>query len=146
VTTKPPIKIAAEKLISTEEVEKLVALGPEKGKYTLVDCRPMPRVQEGSIPTSMNIPYPAFEKMTDKLPKDKSALLVYYCNGVTCNMSPASSVKAEKLGYTKSRSSRRHAEWLKALWRAFGGFERGVDDRTFPAFLGVRPGKRPYRV
>jgi rhodanese-related sulfurtransferase len=100
VSVKPPIKVAPEKIISTEEVEKLVAMGPEKGKYTLVDSRPIPRVQEGSIPTAVHIPYPAFDKMIDKLPKDKNALLIFYCSGVTCSMSPKSAAKAEQLGYT----------------------------------------------
>ncbi len=145
VTTKPPIKIAAEKLISTEEVEKLVALGPEKGKYTLVDCRPVPRVQEGSILTSVNIPYPAFDKMTDKLPKDKSALLVYYCNGVTCNMSPASSVKAEKLGYTNVKVYREGMpEWLKGHYGVLSVqfLKEAWIDKDIPhVLLDVRPGK-----
>ncbi len=83
VVSKPPIKVAPEKLMNTADVEKLVALGPEKGKYMLVDCRPAPRFMEGAIPTAVNIPYPAFEKNIDKLPKDKGALLVYYCSGVT---------------------------------------------------------------
>ena len=83
VVAKPPIKVAAEKQMKTEEVEKLVAQGPEKGKYLLIDARPAPRFQEGAIPTAINIPFPAFEKMADKLPKDKSALIVYYCAGVT---------------------------------------------------------------
>ena len=32
---KPPVKVSPDLLISTTEVEKLVALGPEKGKYFL---------------------------------------------------------------------------------------------------------------
>jgi hypothetical protein len=83
ISTKPLIKVAIEKLMTTAEVEKLVAMGPEKGKYTLVDARPAPRFQEGSIPTAINIPDPAFDKMAGKLPKDKSALLVFYCGGMT---------------------------------------------------------------
>jgi hypothetical protein len=80
---KPPIKISPEMLMVTADVEKLVALGPEKGKYTLVDSRPLPRFQEGAIPTAINIPYPAFDKMKDKLPADKNATLVFYCSGST---------------------------------------------------------------
>ncbi len=83
LVSKPPLKVAPEKLLSTADMEKLVALGPEKGKYLLVDCRPAPRFMEGAIPTAVNIPYPAFEKNIDKLPKDKSGLLIYYCSGVT---------------------------------------------------------------
>lgn len=83
IVAKPPIKVAPEKLMSTAEVEKLVALGPEKGKYMLIDARPAPRFMEGAIPTAINIPFPAFEKMVEKLPKDKDALVVYYCAGFT---------------------------------------------------------------
>jgi hypothetical protein len=83
VVSKPPLKVAPEKLMSTADMEKLVALGPEKGKYLLIDCRPSPRFMEGAIPTAVNIPYPAFEKNIDKLPKDKNALIIYYCSGVT---------------------------------------------------------------
>jgi len=83
VSAKPPIKVAPEKMISTADVEKLVAQGPEKGKYLLIDARPAPRFMDGAIPTAINIPFPAFDKMVDKLPKDKGALIIYYCAGVT---------------------------------------------------------------
>jgi len=83
VVSKPPLKVAPEKLMSTADMEKLVAMGTEKGKYLLIDCRPTPRFMEGAIPTAVNIPYPAFEKNIDKLPKDKNALIVYYCSGIT---------------------------------------------------------------
>jgi hypothetical protein len=83
VVVKPPIKVAPEKLAKTEDVEKLVAQGPETGKYMLIDARPLPRFQDGSIPTAINIPFPAFEKMKDKLPADKTMLIIYYCAGVT---------------------------------------------------------------
>jgi hypothetical protein len=83
VVAKPPLKVAPEKLVSTEDVEKLVAMGPEKGKYTLIDARPPVKFMEGSIPTAINIPFVAFDKMVDKLPKEKDALIVYFCQGVT---------------------------------------------------------------
>jgi rhodanese-related sulfurtransferase len=98
---KPPVKIPAEMLMTTAEVEKLVAMGPEKGKYFLFDSRPLPRFQEGYIPTAVNLPFPAFDKIADKLlPKDKNALVIFYCAGPACNMSPGSADKARKLGYT----------------------------------------------
>ncbi len=83
VIAKPPIKIPPEKLVTTVDVEKLVALGPDKEAYLLIDARPAPRFMEGAIPTAINIPFPAFDKMVDRLPKDKNALIVYYCAGVT---------------------------------------------------------------
>jgi hypothetical protein len=83
IVAKPAIKVRAEMLMSTADVEKLVAQGPEKGKYLLIDARPAPRFMEGAIPTAINIPFAAFDKMVDKLPKDKNTLIVYYCAGMT---------------------------------------------------------------
>jgi rhodanese-related sulfurtransferase len=103
LVVKPPVKVAAEESISLEAVQQLVALGPDKGRYFLVDCRPAPRFMEGSIPTAVNLPFPAFDKNVDKLPKDKDALIIYFCSGKTCNMSPGSLQKVKKLGYTNAK-------------------------------------------
>lgn len=100
LTEKPPVKVSADMLMSTPQMAKLVAMGPEKGKYYLFDSRPLPRFQEGAIPTAVNLPFPAFDKQVAKLPADKNALIIFYCSGPTCNMSPGSAAKAKKLGYT----------------------------------------------
>jgi rhodanese-related sulfurtransferase len=98
---KPPVKIPAEMLMTTAAMEKLVALGPEKGKYFLYDSRPLPRFQDGYIPTAVHLPFPAFDKLVGKLlPQDKDALVIFYCAGPSCNMSPSSAAKAKLLGYT----------------------------------------------
>jgi rhodanese-related sulfurtransferase len=99
LVAKPPIKVDEAKLIKIDEVEKLVALGPEKGNFTLLDSRPLPRYQDGFIPGAVNLPYPAFDKNLDKLPTDKNRLIIFYCAGITCTMSPKSLEKAEQLGY-----------------------------------------------
>ena len=99
-SVKQPMSVPAELIVKTADVEKLVAQGPEKGKYTLIDSRPLQRYQEGYIPTARNLPYPSFDKLTDRLPADKAALLVFYCGGPTCSMSPKSAEKAKALGYT----------------------------------------------
>lgn len=83
IVAKPPVKVAAEKMLGTEDVEKLVAMGPEQGKYLLIDARPPMKALEGIIPTAINIPFVAFDKHVDKLPKDKDTLIIYYCQGVT---------------------------------------------------------------
>jgi len=98
---KPPVKISDDMLLKTADVEKLVTQGPEKANYSLFDSRPLPRFQEGFIPTAVNLPFPAFDKLAEKLlPKDKNSLIIFYCAGPTCNMSPGSAEKASKLGYT----------------------------------------------
>ena len=114
ISFKGPIKIAPEKLSNYAEIERLVALGPEQGKYTLIDSRPLPRVQEGTIPTAINLPYPAWDKFVDRLPADKSRFTIFFCQGVTCMMSPNSLQKAEALGYTNVKVYREgYPEWLE---------------------------------
>ncbi|MEW6689142.1 MAG: rhodanese-like domain-containing protein, partial [Pseudomonadota bacterium] len=114
ISFKGPIKIAQEKLIQHAAVRKLVAAGPEKGGYTLIDSRPLPRFQEGTIPGAINLPYPAFDKFLDRLPKDKDRLLVFFCQGVTCMMSPNSLRRAEAMGYTNVKVYREGwPEWTK---------------------------------
>ncbi|MFZ5997380.1 MAG: rhodanese-like domain-containing protein [Nitrospirota bacterium] len=83
VSVKPPAKVAPEKLMSVEEVAKLVAMGPQQGNFTLVDSRPGARYIEGHIPGSINIYDAEFEKNIDKLPKEKDKLLIFYCAGPT---------------------------------------------------------------
>lgn len=83
VSVKPPAKLPPDKLLSTEEVSRLIS-GAEKVPYVLVDSRPAPRFMEGHIPTSVSMPHPAFDKMKEGiLPKDKNVLVVFYCGGVT---------------------------------------------------------------
>lgn len=82
ISAKPQIKVPDDKVISTEDLKKLVAMGPEKGKYTLVDSRPPVKYEEGHIPTAILMPFAQMADMTDKLPKDKNALLIFYCDGM----------------------------------------------------------------
>jgi len=83
VTSKPPISVPEEKLISTQELMKLVAMGPEKGGYFLVDSRPAPRYDEAHIPTAVSIPDTALPAQAARLPINKDILLIFYCGGVT---------------------------------------------------------------
>jgi len=84
VVVKKGIEVPKDKLISAEEVAKLVAQGPEKGKYVLLDSRPGTNYDEGYIPTAETMPFFMFDKLKDKLlPKDKSVLQIYYCGGFT---------------------------------------------------------------
>lgn len=117
ISFKGPIKIAQDKLIFYPAVQKLVAAGPEKGGYTLIDSRPLPRFQEGTIPTAVNLPYPAFDKFLDRLPKEKDRLVVFFCQGITCMMSPNSLRRAEAMGYTNAKVYRDGwPEWTQKQW------------------------------
>jgi len=50
----------------------------------IIDARPKrAKYDKGHIPGAISIPDSKFDKMTAKLPKDKNALLVFYCGGAT---------------------------------------------------------------
>ena len=114
---KGPIKIAPEKLVHYEDVAALVAKGPEAGNYVLVDSRPLPRVQEGTIPTAINLPFTTkgFDALAaEKLPADKAKRVIFFCQGITCMLSPNSLLRAEALGYTNARVYREGwPEWTQ---------------------------------
>lgn len=81
IKAKPKIKVPPEQLIDAQALARLVAMGPDKGKYTLIDSRPPVRYQEGHIPSSIGIPFPAMPKKMGLLPKDKKSLVIFYCGG-----------------------------------------------------------------
>jgi rhodanese-related sulfurtransferase len=68
----------------------------------IIDARPRrAKYDKGHIPMAVSIPDSKFDKMTDQLPKDKNALLIFYCGGFKCKLSHKSAKKAIALGYTK---------------------------------------------
>jgi hypothetical protein len=81
IMAKPVIKVPEKQLIDVKELAALVKKGPKKGGYTLIDSRPGIRYQEGHIPTSIMLPFPKMPEMMAKLPKDKGALIIFYCEG-----------------------------------------------------------------
>ena len=98
---KGPVKVAKEDLVDYAFVKKLVDQGT--GNFALIDSRPLPRFQQGTIPGSINVPYPVWDKVVNRLPAAKDALLVFFCQGVTCQMSPLSQRKAIALGYKNTK-------------------------------------------
>jgi rhodanese-related sulfurtransferase len=101
VRIKGPVKVAKEDLVNFAFVKKLVDQGT--GNFALIDSRPLPRFQQGTIPGAISVPYPAWDKVVNRLPADKSTLLVFFCQGVTCQMSPMSQRKAIALGYKNTK-------------------------------------------
>ena len=81
IVVKPKIKVPENQLMEVRELAKLVAQGPQKGGYTLVDSRPPGGFMKGHIPTAISVPFPKMKEMTDKLPEDKNQLLIFYCEG-----------------------------------------------------------------
>jgi len=84
VTVKQPFKVPEDQKITNDEVVKLVAIGPEIGRYTLVDARPAGAYLSGHIPTAISLPFDSFnDSCGTVLPKDTDRLLVFYCGGPT---------------------------------------------------------------
>lgn len=50
---------------------------------TLIDARPAPSYARGHVPGAISIYNGDFDKHVDKLPTDKTQLIVYYCDGTT---------------------------------------------------------------
>lgn len=74
---------------------------PMAKNVMIIDSRPKRvKYDKGHIPMAVSIPDSQFAKMTDKLPEDKSALLIFYCGGQKCKLSHKSAYKAVALGYT----------------------------------------------
>jgi len=57
----------------------------DKGaNIAIVDSRPKrPKYDKGHIPGAISIPYSKFSKFKNRLPTDKSKLLIFYCGGFT---------------------------------------------------------------
>ena len=63
---------------------KQYAKVPQPEGVMIIDSRPTkPKYVNGHIPTAVSIPHSQFDKLTDKLPKDKDTLLIFYCGGPT---------------------------------------------------------------
>lgn len=138
---KGPVKVAKADLVDYAFVKKIVDGG---ARGVLIDSRPLPRFQQGTIPGAINVPYPAFDKFADRLPSDKATPLVFFCQGVTCQMSPLSQRKAKALGYTNTRVYHEGVpEWQKKdyLTTTPEFVKAAYLDKDIPAvLLDVRPG------
>lgn len=136
------------KLAQFDEVSKSAVI-PKPADVVIVDSRPGARkYDKGHIPAAINIPDSSFDKMTNKLPTNKSNMLIFYCGGVKCMLSHKSAFKAEKLGYTNVKV---YAEGYPD-WKAKGGVvavsishvKKMIDSKAKMVLIDSRPKKRKY--
>ncbi len=64
--------------LTTEELKKMM---DKKTKIILVDARGELEFREGHLPNAINIPPQKLHVIEKLLPKDKKALIVFYCWG-----------------------------------------------------------------
>lgn len=90
---------AADADLRTVTTEALKEMLDGKQAFTLIDARTKDEYQEAHIVTAIHITEQDFDKLTSRLPSDKEALLVFYCNGVKCGKSKKVAAKAKNAGY-----------------------------------------------
>ena len=103
-----PTALAGVKVVTAEEAKKLQDSG-----VPLIDTRVAAEYAEKTAKGAKSVPYkeksakePGFDASKDyfdltKLPGDKSAPIVFFCNAGECWKSYKASVVAQKAGYTK---------------------------------------------
>jgi rhodanese-related sulfurtransferase len=139
------------KLVDVEFV-KQQAVVPKIDGVMVIDARPTARKFDiGHIPTAVNIPDSAFDKLAPSmLPADKATLLVFYCDGPECILSHNSAFKAEKLGYTNVRVyAAGFPDWIKngnlhAV--SVAHLKKLLDEKKPITIIDARPKARKYDV
>ena len=84
-------------IVKTVELKKML---DDSIDMTVVDARNPEEYQEVHIKGAINIPEKKFAEHQEKLPEDKSAKIIFYCNGIKCGKSKKAAQKASNLGYT----------------------------------------------
>lgn len=116
----------------------------------IIDARPKrAKYDKGHIPMAVNIPDSKFDKMTDKLPANKNALLIFYCGGLKCKLSHKSAAKAEKLGYTNVKV---FAEGFPGYMKVAGNYpgvsadwvKKQIDKKADMVLIDSRPKRKKY--
>lgn len=90
---------AAESAFGLVNTSELKTLLDSNSSLIVVDARNPEEYQEVHIKGAINIPEKQFAEQVDLLPTDKSAPIIFYCNGVKCGKSKKAAKKAMELGY-----------------------------------------------
>ena len=93
----PAARPAAPRILTGEQLK---ASMDAKQKMVVVDTRTPDEFAQARIAGSVNIPAGFVRALSNRLPKDKATLLVFYCRGTGCTLSPEAADEAATLGYT----------------------------------------------
>lgn len=112
---------------------------------TLIDARPKDRkYDKGHIPGAINLPDSQFDKLAaERLPADKAAPLLFYCDGLACKLSNDSAEKAIKLGYTNVKVV---PEGYPGWEKAYGPGEGATAAAAPAAAPAIVAGKEPGTI
>jgi rhodanese-related sulfurtransferase len=129
---------------------KQYAKVPMDENVMIIDARPKrAKYDKGHIPMAVSIPNTQFDKMVDKLPKDKNALLIYYCEGLKCKLSHKSAWKAEKLGYKNVKVfATGFPSWMKVPGNyssvSVEWVKKQIDNNADMVLIDSRPKRKKY--
>lgn len=136
-------------IVDADFVKQHIAV-PMPENVMVIDSRPKrAKYDNGHIPMAVSIPDTYFNKMVDQLPKDKNALLVFYCGGLKCPLSHKSAFKAEALGYTNVKV---FAEGFPGWMKAKGNYAavsvewvaKQLEENTGMVLVDSRPKQAKY--
>lgn len=149
--TKPEADTAWQfhDIVDAEFVAKQVSF-PMPENVMIVDSRPKQvKYDKGHIPMAVSISDSQFDKNTAKLPKDKNALLIFYCGGLQCKLSHKSARKAEALGYTNVKVfAEGYPGWMKVEGNYAGvsteWMKKQIDAKAAMTVVDARPKRTKY--
>lgn len=136
-------------IVDTAFVQQYVKV-PMDENVMIIDARPKAaKYDKGHIPMAVSIPDSQFAKMTDQLPKDKNALLIFYCGGLKCPLSHKSAYKAEALGY---KNIKVYAEGFPVWMKVPGHYaavspewmKKQIDKKADMVVVDSRPKRTKY--
>lgn len=87
---------AAPRIVTAEQVKALI---DRKAKVVIVDTRTPEEWAQAHLPGAVNVPAGFVRALSNRLPKDKGTLLVFYCRGTGCTLSAEAAAEAATLGY-----------------------------------------------
>jgi len=118
---------------------------PLRDDVMVIDSRPARKYDSGHISPALGIPDRSFDKMVGQLPKDKGALLVFYCGGLKCPLSHKSAFKADALGYTNIKVyAAGYPDWIKngGLASVSVDFVEKQIDKGGSVIIDARPARK----
>mgnify|MGYP006317541453 CR=1 FL=1 len=96
--------------VTIPEVKKAIS----EGKATIIDVNGSASYGKGHVPGALDYATVGKE-LASKLPSDKSALIIAYCGGPSCNAYTRAANAAKALGYTNVKHmSAGISGWLQA--------------------------------
>ncbi|WP_027183624.1 rhodanese-like domain-containing protein [Desulfovibrio inopinatus] len=124
-------------LVDADFVKEHITI-PRTDDVMIIDARPyMTKYALGYIPTAVNIPQTKNDEMASLLPKNKDALLIFYCGGYHCKLSHKAAKVAEKLGYKNIKVyAAGFPDWKRH------GYDVAVESEYVKNLLAE--GKKPY--